>query len=78
MKGDPMRNQAMTIPGANWWGTLELVATDFRTCIPQFHLGRRLYESVLLLGILALMSVTTVGTIVLVVCTVAEAVAGAQ
>jgi hypothetical protein len=73
-----MRNQAMTIPGANWWGALELVATDLRTCIPPFHLGRHLYESVLLLGILALMSVTTVGTIVLVACTVAETMAGAQ
>ncbi len=73
-----MRNQAMTIPGVNWWGTVELAVTDLASRIPPCHLGRRFCESVLLAGVVALMSAFTVGTIVLLACTVAQTVAGAQ
>ena len=73
-----MRNQAMTIPGANWWGNAELAVTDLTSRIPQLHVGRHIRESVVLLGILAFMSISAVGSIVLVACTVAEAVAAAE
>ncbi len=73
-----MRNQAMTIPGLTWWSGMELAVSGLASRIPQLHLGQRLYESMLLLGVLALMSAFTVGTIVFVACTVAQTVAGAE
>jgi hypothetical protein len=73
-----MRNQVTTIPGANWWANAEWALTGLASQIPQLHVGRYLRESALLLGAVALMAIPVVGTIVLVACTVAEAVAGAQ
>ena len=73
-----MRNHAMTIPGANWWGSVALAVTDLTSRIPQLHVGRHIREAMLLLGILAFMSISAVGSIVLVACTVAEAVAGVE
>ncbi len=73
-----MRNQAMTIPGVNWWNGVELTVAGLVRRVAQMPLRRCLRESMLVLGVLALMSAFTVGTIVLLACTVAQTVGGAN
>ncbi len=73
-----MRNQAMTIPGMGRWNGVALVVAGLASRIPQVRIGRYIREVMLLVGVLGSMSILTVGTIVWVACTVAQAVGGAN
>ncbi len=73
-----MRSQVMTVPGVHGWNDAKLAVADLVSHVRQIPVGRYLRESMLVLGVLALMSVFTVGTIVFVACTVAQTVAGAN
>jgi hypothetical protein len=70
-----MRNIAMTIPGMKWWDSMPWALHGLAMRIPRPRLGRRLCESVLMIGSFVLMAALTMGTIVLVVYAVAEAMA---
>jgi hypothetical protein len=67
-----MRNQELTIPGSKWYGSWEAEGLRPAAKVLRTNWGRYLCESMLILGVFALMSVSTLGTIVLVVRTLAE------
>jgi hypothetical protein len=73
-----MRNQAMIIPGVNWWRNVKLTVFDLAGRIRQADMRRCLCESLLLLGVLSLMSICAVGSLVLVACSIAEAMGGTR